>query len=638
MKPSEFFYNRYAAAAMVALSGFAGGAVLLSAVFEFENLRSPATLLPTGLAGAAALLLLWLAVSALLSVRLDQETGELMRRNGVVFAVSLTPLITYFPYLLYRTRLTGESVELPPLDSIRSVVILLLWSLVLLTVLLRMTLGKKDSPLLNRLTRRPAVTLALMMLTWLVFFFVLDVLKNRYMHVTTINSATFSGAMLDVTDSRGLMYSSVVLSEGASILGVHTNAIFLLILPFFRIFPDHRWLMFISDVALVLSTIPVYLLARRHFSTAMSLLLAAMFLLHPIMTAQPGRSDFSELRFFPVMFLTAFYLFETRRFWWFAGAALLLMTIREDMGLFVAFFGIYALMRRYPLKWILTPLTIGLGWFVLCISVLLPHLSPTGTAIRSTVRYPGLGSSSAEIMKTLLFRPWKIAQVALSTPSHIGVVFGLLISLGLGLPLLSGTVVLAIPAVAELLLQDTTNLVAFMAITSLATLFVAYISGLSRLDRICQRRWQLKPGATAAILGVFLFFLALAPFHTWFNPDLYRPRYNYEAALEAFSMIPSDARVRLPEFMLAYAKPTQILSGFHQATYQEEMTGGFTVMDDYLIVDRRIPARTGDDRYYHGLELVTSYLLQSTDFRKVYGSDDIELYVRKGYNPVGEDR
>lgn len=630
--------SRTMAAILVGASGFGGWMVFIPSCLEAAPARHPSTLIASGSAGAVTYILLWLAVSALLSGHSGQPAGDLIRRTGKIFAVSLAPLISYFPYLVYRTSLVGESVEVPPLGPTLSAVILLLWSLALLAVLLRLTLSKKDSPLLTRLTRRPAVTLAIMMTTWLVVFFILDVLKDQYMHVTTLNSAVFSEAMLNVTDSRGLMFSHLALSEGSSIFGAHINAIFLLILPLFRLFPDYRWLLFISDVALALAAWPVYLLARRHFSTAISLLFAAMFLFHPIVTAQPGRSDLSELRFVPVLFLTAFYLFETRRFWWFAGAALLLMTIREDMGLFVAFFGIYALMRRYPLKWILAPLGVGLVWFLVSVAVLLPHLSPTGTAVRSTVRYTALGSNGVEIAKTLFFRPWKVAQVATSTPSHIGAAYGLLISLGMGIPLLSGAVVLAIPAVAELLFQQTTNLINFMAVPALATLLVAYMDGLSRLDRICRRRWHLKAGTTAAVLGVLLFFLALAPFHTWFNPDLYRPRYNYEAAREAFGMIPDDARIRLPEFMLAYARPAQTLSGYHQATYQEDLAGGFVIKDDYLIIDRRIPARTGDNRYYNGLEDITDYLMQSPDFRKVYERDDIELYVRNGFNPVGEDK
>lgn len=638
MNPSRFFYNSFIATAMVSLSGFAGGAILISAISESSIFNNPVTLLASGLAGVTALIFLWLSLSAMLSDRLGRSTGELMQRTGIIFALSLAPLISYFPYLLYRTSLEGESVELPPLDAKRSAVILLMWSLLLLAVLLRITLGKKDSPLLDKLTRRPAIPLAAMIVIWLSIFFLLDVLKDQYMHVTTINSATFSQAMLNIMDNRGFMYSSAVLTDGSSIMGVHINAIFLLILPLFRILPDYRWLLFLSDIALALSIVPVFLLARRHFSTAISLLLGAMFIFHPVLTAQPGRSDFSELRFFPVIFLTAFYFFETKRFWWFAGAALLLLSIREDMGLFVAFFGVYALVRRYPLKWVIMPITVGMAWFLICVSVLLPHMSPTGTAIKSTVRYTGLGSSGSEIAKTLLFRPWKVAEVAMSTPSHIGAAYGLMISLGMGLPLLSGAIVMAIPAVAELLLQQTTTLINFMAVTSLTTLFVAFMYGLSRLDRICERRWQLKPGATYVIVGVFMFFMAIAPFHTWFNPALYQPRYNYEAALEAFNMVPDDARVRLPEFMMAYGKPTQTLSSFHQATYQEDTTGVLNIRDDYLIVDTRIPARKGDNLYYHGLEIVTGYLLQSPDFRKIYERDDIELYVRNGFNPVGEVR
>ncbi|MBI5870697.1 MAG: DUF2079 domain-containing protein [Actinobacteria bacterium] len=578
--------------------------------------------------------LFWLAVSFLLSQHSGQGLGKMSQRTAVWFSASMMPLLTYYPYLIYRTGVSGDTVELSPLAPRPSVILLLLWSLALLAVLLRMTIGKPASSMLSRFTRRPAVTLAVMICAWIAAFFILDLLKDQYMHVTTINSAVYREAMLDVTDPRGFMFSHLALSEGSSIFGAHMNVILIFILPIFRLFPDYRMLLLISDVALGLAAIPVYLLARRHFSTALSLLFAAMFLMVPIIAAQPGRSDFSELRFFPLLFLTTFYFFETRRFWWFTATALLLLTIREDMGLFVAIFGVYALMRRYPLKWIFAPLIAGSTWFLLSVLVLLPHLSPTGTAVRSTVRYSALGSSGSEIAKTILFRPWKLLPVALSTSSHIGAVFGLLISSGMGIAFFSGAIIFALPAVAELLFQQTTNLINFMAVPAAATLIVSFLYGLSRIDRIFHSFWKVEPGRTAAVLGVFMFFLALAPFHTWFNPDLYRPRYNYEAAREAFGMIPDDARVRLPEFMLAYAKPEQTLSGFHQATYQEDLEGGFIIKDDYIIIDRRIPARTGDDRYYNGLEDVTDFLITSPDFRIMYEQDDIALYVRNGYEPV----
>ena len=178
-----------------------------------------------------------------------------------------------------------------------------------------------------------------------------------------------------------------------------------------------------------------------------------------------------EMRLMPVLFLSAFYLFEKKRFWWFT-VCVLLMTIREDMSLFVAVFGLYALMRHRPLRWIFTPVLLGTGWFLAMGVVLLAMLGP-GAAVRASLRYSNLGSSGGEIVKTIFFRPWKVVQAALADSSHIGVIYGLLLTFGLGIPLLSGASVLAIPAVAELMLQRRTTFNNFMAIAAVPTLMVA---------------------------------------------------------------------------------------------------------------------------------------------------------------------
>lgn len=634
VKAKDFFHSRAVAIAAVALAGAVAGAIFLPSVTESATPRSPGTLAPGALAGAVIWLLLWLIVAALLSGRLQEKTGSLLNRTGIVLAVSLAPLISYLPYLIYRTGLEGDIATLPPLGTRPSAILLLIWSLLLLAALLRLTLGSSESRLVGLLTRKPAWTLGALMLVWLVVFFILDVTKLQYMQVTTVNSALFREAMLDVTDPRGFMWSNLLYDSGNTIFSVHINAIFLFLLPLFRIWPDYRWLLLISDVALALSAWPAYLIARRHFSTAVSLLIAAMLLLHPIMTAQPGLSDFSELRFLPVLFLTACYFFERKKLLLFAIAAFFVLTIREDMGLFVAFFGLYALVRRYPWQWVVLPLAAGLGWFVALGSVLLPRLAPSGTAARAALRYANLGSSGSEIAKTLLFKPWKAIEAAFSTPSHIGVAYGLFISFGLGIPLLSASVILAVPAVSELMFQSTTNLVNFMALPAVPALIFAYTNGLARFDRIAQRRWNLTAGRTAAIAAVFFFFLGLSTFHAWFNPDLYRPRYNYDAAREALAMVPEDGSVMMPEFMLAYGKQSQIVRGFHQIAYELDLRNTYHVSEDYVIVDRRIPSRDADNRYYTGLRDVTELLAGSPDYRKVYSQDDIELFVKNGKEPV----
>ncbi|MCL5882584.1 MAG: DUF2079 domain-containing protein, partial [Actinobacteria bacterium] len=459
----------------------------------------------------------------------------------------------------------------------------------------------------------------------------LDFLKDQYMQTTTVNSAFFREGMTHVLDDRGFMFSNLAYGSGASIFSVHISAIFIFIFPLFRIWPDYRFLLLFGDIALALSAVPIYLIARSRFSSALSLLFAGMVLLSPIITAAPGRGDFSEIRFMPVLFLTAFYFFEKKRFWMFMLASVAMMTIREDMGLFIAFFGFYGIIRRRSLKWILAPLAAGFGWFGLMGGILLPRIGPSGTAVRASMRYANLGSSGSEIARTIVFRPWRALRAALSTPSHVGAVYGILQISGLGVALLSGAVIFAIPAAAELLFQQTTTFNNFMAVPLVPTLTVAVVLGLDRLDRFSRHRFNIDAGRTAALVGVFIFFVSVSPFHTWFNPGLYQPRYNYDAAREAFSRVPANARLMMPEFMLAYSQPDQTLRGYHQVQYQEDIEGRFVLTEDYVILDRRVPARlAADNHYYDGIETVRNIVDNSPDFEKVFARDDIELYVRKG--------
>lgn len=620
----------FAVFVLVGLAGFAAGGVFGPAVRDSR--LSLAGISFPGLTGAVLLICAWLTVSILAAKGGGAGINRQALRLGVRFAASMLPLISYLPYLAHRSGLSGQIAELPPLGSRYSAIILLFWSLMMLAVLLWMALRGKASRTVHLIAGRPAVTLSVMISAWLAIFFLLDVFKDHYMQTTTVNSALFREAMTHVLDSRGFMFSHLEQASGSSIFGVHINLIFLFLSPFFRLFPDYRWLLFISDAALALAAWPLYKLARRHFTPGLSLMFSAMYLLLPIIAAQPGRSDISEIRFMPLFFFTALYMFETRRFLWFLAASALLLSIREDMGIFVAFFGIYALMRRYPLKWILAPLAAGSLWFIASVDYVLPHLSTTGTTVRSTIRYGDLGSTGSGIVKTLLFKPWVAIRVIFSDASHVGATYGLLISFGALIPLLSGTVIFAIPAVAELLFQQRTDLVNFMAVPSAATLMVALIYGLSRLDRLAVRRWSAGKGKFAAAVGAAVFFLGLAPFHTWFNPGMYRPRYNYDAAVAAFNRIPATASVLLPEFMLVYSTPGQTVSGYHQIDYQQDTYGQAWVDEDYVIIDERIPSLMADTRYYQGIQKVAGYLRSSPNYHKVFERDDIALYVRETRN------
>jgi uncharacterized membrane protein len=90
--------------------------------------------------------------------------------------------------------------------------------------------------------------------------------------------------------------------------------IWFIIYPLFVIWPSYQWLLIISDIALVLTAIPIYMLSRRFLKPGVSLLIVLVFLLNRLLVVQPGIGDLSEERFLPVLFVTAFYFWQTKRF------------------------------------------------------------------------------------------------------------------------------------------------------------------------------------------------------------------------------------------------------------------------------------------------------------------------------------
>ncbi len=80
---------------------------------------------------------------------------------------------------------------------------------------------------------------------------------------------------------------------------------------------------------------------------------------------------------------------------------------------------------------------------------------------------------------------------------------------------------------------------------------------------------------------------------------------------------------------MAYATPDQTLRGYHQVQYQEVMERQFVLTEDYVIIDRRLPARVAaGNHYYESMGQVRSLVADNPDFTRVLDRDGIELYVR----------
>ncbi len=149
--------------------------------------------------------------------------------------------------------------------------------------------------------------------------------------------------------SHGRLFAGSV--EVDNYLGDHVSPIILPLAPLYRLWPDARLLLLLQAAALAVGAWPLALLARRRLlphwpqgAHLAALLLAAIYLTYPAL-GFVNRFEFHEEVFAVPLLLLAFWALETRRTGVMSLALLLALLTKEDVGLTVAAFGLWAWWR-----------------------------------------------------------------------------------------------------------------------------------------------------------------------------------------------------------------------------------------------------------------------------------------------------
>ncbi len=244
-----------------------------------------------------------------------------------------------------------------------------------------------------------------------------------------------------------------------------------LLVPFYALFPSALTLNFFQAVFMALGAWPVYGIARDRFdnSRLAGIGWAAIYLLYPSLWFVTMSAPWQPRTLAIPALLGAFYMLQQRRW---AGCMALLalaLTTRTDVSLVVCMFGILAGLWRMGWRWVLPPLLLGLTWFYVSTSVIVPafyrddyqpQVGAIGQSYDETwpgtspqlAYYSHLGNSTGEIVRTIVTRPVKTAQLMLTPPKLTYLVL-LLLPLAF-LPLLAPDVaLLASPIIAMNLLS-----------------------------------------------------------------------------------------------------------------------------------------------------------------------------------------
>lgn len=250
------------------------------------------------------------------------------------------------------------------------------------------------------------------------------------------------------TGHNRLFASSV---EVDNYLGDHVSPIILLLAPLYRLWPDPRNLLIVQAVALAAGALPLAWLTRRLLlphgpggAHLLALLLALAYLAAPAL-GFTNRFEFHEEVLAVPLLLLAFWWLENERPWPMSAALLLATLCKEDVGLTVAAFGLWAAWRKPQLRAFgLAWLAIGLAWSLLALLVIIPAFR--GAPADTLDRYAWLGRTPSAALTTLVTQPDQVLSHALGDPRRFWFLFKLLLPTGF-LALLSPASLIALPGV-----------------------------------------------------------------------------------------------------------------------------------------------------------------------------------------------
>lgn len=214
----------------------------------------------------------------------------------------------------------------------------------------------------------------------------------------------------------------------ASHFGVHFSPTLLLLLPVYALFPSPLTLLFLQSLAVALGPAVLFILLRRELGCPGAAVISLGLLILPAF-ARAGWNDFHDLTFLPLFLLVAMVGLESRRNMLFAVGTILALGLREDVGLILLAMGLYILISRRGWKKALLVSSIGLAWFVLSVSVVIPRFHSPGLWIDPSgffaLHFGRWGDTPIAAAKGVLAEPGAFLREILSR-ERLHYVYGLL--------------------------------------------------------------------------------------------------------------------------------------------------------------------------------------------------------------------
>lgn len=282
--------------------------------------------------------------------------------------------------------------------------------------------------------------------------------------------------------------------EGASHFAFHFSPVLYGVAPLLWTFRSPIVLIVVAAVACGLTIPAIYYIALRRVPPRVAAGVALVAALYPPLGGV-SFTDFSENVFAPAAAAWLLWAIDGRKTvaaWCFA---VLCLCIKEDQALFMAFLGVAGVVyfsRRRERSWVRFSalLAVGSAVVIALFMLVVRHASGVSYGYPSIRDFYG-GATALQLL------------IGVFTPAKLQYVIQALLPL-LGLCLLSESIVLALPGLAECLLSRVP--VAYTMGQHYAATWVPYVLGAFALG--VARIWKRSPRVAAALLGLSLLLSA----------------------------------------------------------------------------------------------------------------------------------
>lgn len=243
-----------------------------------------------------------------------------------------------------------------------------------------------------------------------------------------------------------------------NILGDHFTPILVVLAPLYWLWANAKVLLIVQSILLAVSAWPLYLIAKLKLrETAPAFLIAIGYLLF-VGIWKAAEFDFHEIAFFPLLFLSAFYFLEIKKYHFYWLFFLLSLLVKEDISAYFILFAVYLIFFRRLYKIGLITLFVSVLYFLGATKWAIPYFAHRSFEY---FQFSSLGATFGQALKNVLLNPLYVYFTAVAPAVKMQTILSLFGSFGylsffapifviLSLPILAGQVLFDAPSHWEL--------------------------------------------------------------------------------------------------------------------------------------------------------------------------------------------